>query len=427
MKKVEIPYIQSDLYTDVLENGLTVCVLPHTDFHQTYGIFATNYGSIDRTFIPLGDQNQVSVPDGVAHFLEHKMFEKKEGDVFQQFSTQGASANAYTSFTRTAYLFSCTEQVEKNVETLLDFVQSPYFTEDTVAKERGIIGEEIQMYRDDSDWQLYFGTIGSLFPTHPVRVDIAGTKKSIAEITKDTLYTCYNTFYHPSNMILFIVGNVNAQEIFIQIRENQDRKKFVSIPQISREIFVENEKPQSQTVEMAVQMPKLNIGIRADIQKFAEGSTLIKEEWTKNFLLTYLFGPQSKNYMRLMEKGLITNQFNFEYMEERSFGFGIVGGQSQKPEQLKEELLDILLNVRSESFDKRAFDLLLRKQQGQFYMAFHSLDWVANQAIRYALAGASLFDIPEQIQGLTVENLIETAEKWLVSENIASFMIVPKI
>ena len=166
----------------------------------------------------------MKVPDGIAHFLEHKLFEKEDGDVFQQFSRQGASANAFTSFTRTAYLFSSTSDVEKNLETLVDFVQDPYFSEKTVEKEKGIIGQEITMYDDNPDWRLYFGLIQNLYQNHPVKIDIAGTIESISHITKDLLYECYNTFYHPSNMLLFIVGPVDPNKFMDQVRENQAKK-----------------------------------------------------------------------------------------------------------------------------------------------------------------------------------------------------------
>ena len=426
MKKIEIPFLDTNLYTHTLKNGLTVSILPRPSFHQTFGIFATNYGSIDRTFIPLGEKEWFTAPDGVAHFLEHKMFEKKEGDVFQKFGTQGASANAYTSFTRTAYLFSCTDCVSENVETLLDFVQVPYFTEATVAKERGIIGEEIQMYNDDPDWQLYFGTIGSMFPTHPVRLDIAGTQSSIAKITKDMLYTCYHTFYHPSNMVLFLVGNIDSEQMMTFIEENQSKKTFEPKPSIKRKIFIENGAVCDKHMQMAIQMPKMKVGIRSNIEENKSGKTWIKDEWTKNLLLYYLFGPQSKNYMRLMDKGFITNQFSVDYMEERSFGFGMIGGQTKEPEALKHEIHQILHEAQSGQLDESAFQLLMKKQRGQFFMAFHSLDWIANQFIRFALQGASFFDVPKILDTISLEDFERIAKNWFHPQNLSSFTIFPK-
>ena len=187
------------------------------------GLFSTNYGSIDNIFGYAGEELK-SVPDGIAHFLEHKLFEKEEGDVFQKFGDQGASANAFTSFTRTSYLFSASNRVKENLLTLLDFVQEPYFTPETVEKEKGIIGQEIQMYQDDPNWRQFFGILNNMYPKHPLHIDIAGTIESIAEITADDLYRCYETFYHPSNMTLFVVGDIDPNEMMTWIKENQATK-----------------------------------------------------------------------------------------------------------------------------------------------------------------------------------------------------------
>lgn len=203
MNKTYFKQLEETLYHEQLSNGLNVYILPKKGFSKTFVTFTTNYGSIDREFIPLGKEEPVIVPDGIAHFLEHKMFEKEDGDVFSKFSENGASANAFTSSTRTAYLFSSTDKVLDNTKILLDFVQQPYFTKETVDKEKGIIAQEITMYDDLPDWRLYFGAIENMYKAHPVKIDIAGTVESIGEITAEHLYECYNTFYHPSNMVLF--------------------------------------------------------------------------------------------------------------------------------------------------------------------------------------------------------------------------------
>ena len=207
MEKRVYETLQETLFYEKMDNGLDVYILPKKGFHKTYATFTTNYGSVDNQFVPLGKTEMKRVPDGIAHFLEHKLFEKEDGDVFQQFSKQGASANAFTTFTRTAYLFSSTDNVEKNLETLMDFVQTPYFSDKTVEKEKGIIGQEIRMYDDNPDWRVYFGAIESMYHHHPVKIDIAGTIESIAEITKELLYECYETFYHPSK-----IGRASCRE-----------------------------------------------------------------------------------------------------------------------------------------------------------------------------------------------------------------------
>src|SRR5699024_4753107 len=212
MKHNYYQQIEEDIYSEILPNGLRVYILPKKEMAKTFSIFTTNYGSIDQSFVPLNEKDITHVPDGIAHFLEHKLFEKEDRDVFQDFSKQGASANAFTSFTKTAYLFSATSNIQKNLETLIDFVQDPYFSEESVEKEKGIIAQEIKMYDDQPDWRAFFGTIKSLYHHHPVQIDIAGTVESIHKITKDDLYTCYHTFYHPSNMTLFVAGNVDPEE-----------------------------------------------------------------------------------------------------------------------------------------------------------------------------------------------------------------------
>lgn len=220
MKEIVFEQLNEKLYHETLANGLEVYILPKQGFNKTYATFTTKYGSIDNHFIPLDGGEPLKVPDGIAHFLEHKMFEDEDGDVFQLFSKQGASANAFTSFTRTAYLFSSTSEVDKNLETLLDFVQHPYFTEKSVEKEKGIIGQEITMYDDNPDWRVYFGIIENMYENHPVRIDIAGTVELIDKITKDLLYKCYETFYHPKNMVLFVIGSLQPDEIIKLVKTN---------------------------------------------------------------------------------------------------------------------------------------------------------------------------------------------------------------
>ena len=202
----------------------------------------TNYGSTDRTFTPIQEKENISVPDGIAHFLEHKLFEKEDRDVFSDFLKQGASPNAYTSFTKTAYLFSATKMVEKNVETLLDFVQDPFFLMNLLRRKKELLRQEIKMYDDQPDWRSFMGTIKNMFKNHPVNIDIAGTVSSISTITKEDLYTCYNTFYHPKNMVLFVIGNFNPDTMMATIEENQGQKNFPVLDGINRDIPDEPEK-----------------------------------------------------------------------------------------------------------------------------------------------------------------------------------------
>jgi predicted Zn-dependent peptidase len=304
MEKITFNQLQEELFYEKMPNGLDVYILPKKGFNKTYATFTTKYGSIDNHFIAKGDTDFTKVPDGIAHFLEHKLFEKEHGDVFQQFSKQGASANAFTSFTRTAYLFSSTSNFDQNLETLIDFVQEPYFSEKTVEKEKGIIGQEITMYDDNADWRLYFGLIQNMYHKHPVKIDIAGTIDSIAKISKDMLYQCYYTFYHPSNMLLFVVGQVDANKTMEFIRNNQTKKSFDPQAEIKRRF---EEEPvgvaeKKKVLQMNVQSSKCLVGIKAKDQKLA-GPEMLKSELTTNLLLDILFGKSSENYQKLYSAG----------------------------------------------------------------------------------------------------------------------------
>ena len=285
MEKIIFEQLQEELYYEKLANGLDVYILPKTEFNKSYATFTTKYGSVDNHFKSLAKKEFVQVPDGIAHFLEHKLFEKEDGDVFQQFSKQGASANAFTSFTRTSYLFSSTSNFEQNLTTLIDFVQDPYFSDKTVEKEKGIIGQEINMYDDNPDWRLYFGTISNMYHQYPVKIDIAGTIESIAPITKEMLYECYHTFYHPSNMLLFIVGPVDAESIMEQIRQNQNSKKYEPQAEIERKFEAEPETvaKKKSTIQMNVQTPKVMLGIKA-VNVHQSGNELLKTRVSNEYL-----------------------------------------------------------------------------------------------------------------------------------------------
>ncbi|MFX3624685.1 MAG: EF-P 5-aminopentanol modification-associated protein YfmH [Ectobacillus sp.] len=427
MEKIVFDQLKEELLYEKLPNGLEVYVLPKRGFNKTYATFTTKYGSIDNTFVPLGKDEKLHVPDGIAHFLEHKLFEKEDHDAFQLFTKQGASSNAFTSFTRTAYLFSCTSNVEQNLTTLLDFVQEPYFTEKTVEKEKGIIGQEIQMYQDNPDWRLYFGLIDSLYQKHPVKIDIAGTIESISNITKDLLYECYSTFYHPSNMLLFVVGPVNPEEIMRLVSDNQAKKNYTDQPEIQR--FFEEEpeevKEKKTVLPMTVQTPKCLVGIKAKNSK-KTGRELLKHEITVTLLLDYLFGKGSNNYEGLYQDGLIDDTFSYDYTEESNFGFAMVGGDTKHPDQLAEKLISIFLNTNYENLSAEALNRAKKKKIGGFLRSLNSPEYIANQFTRYAFNGSSLFDALSVLEEITLEDLQAAAKDFVDEKRMSVCQVVPK-
>jgi predicted Zn-dependent peptidase len=263
-KVIENKLLKEKIFWQKVEPGLEVFVLPKRGYNKKYATFATRFGSIDSHFVVEGEGQELVVPDGVAHFLEHKLFEEKEGNVFDRFAKLGASSNAFTNFTNTAYLFSSTDNFEECLEILLDFVQQPYFTEENVEKEKGIIEQEIRMYEDNPQWRIFFNLLAALYQKHPVRKDIAGTVESIRQIDKDVLYQCYRTFYHPSNMAVFVVGDVDPDKTMKQVADNIARHGHAPLGEIKR--FYPQEGPNLAekfvSQELVVSQPIINLGIK---------------------------------------------------------------------------------------------------------------------------------------------------------------------
>ncbi|WML52057.1 pitrilysin family protein [Neobacillus sp. PS3-12] len=428
MEKITFDQLQEALFYEKMPNGLNVYILPKAGFNKTFATFTTKYGSVDNHFVPLGKQEFKQVPDGIAHFLEHKLFEKEDGDVFQQFSRQGASANAFTSFTRTAYLFSSTSDVEKNLETLVDFVQDPYFSDKTVEKEKGIIGQEITMYDDNPDWRLYFGLISNLYKNHPVRIDIAGTVESISHITKELLYECYHTFYHPSNMLLFIVGPIDPKAIMDQVRENQANKEYKEQPEIQRKFEAEPGEvaEKKQVLEMNVQTSKCLVGIKA-LHADLSGAEMLKNELTMNVLLDLLFGKSSENYDQLYNKGLIDETFSYDYTLEQGFGFAMLGGDTPDPDQLAETLKNMLFEAENgKAFSEERLKRAIKKKIGAFLRAINSPEYIANQFTRYAFNDMNLFDVVPTLEKITLNDVASLASEIIAEERFSVCQVIPK-
>lgn len=427
MKTIEFQQLDETLYYEKLENGLDVYILPKKGFSKTFVTFTTKYGSIDRSFVPIGETEAITVPDGIAHFLEHKMFEKEDGDVFQKFSQYGASANAFTSFTRTAYLFSATNHIYESTKTLLDFVQQPYFTEATVNKEKGIIGQEITMYDDQPDWRLYFGTIENMYHTHPVKIDIAGTIESIDGITAEHLYTCYHTFYHPSNMLLFVVGAVDPQEMMDFIRNDQAAKEFPAPSPIKRLFDAEptDVAVKERTLHMDVQKPKAYVGLKAK-ETSLSGAKMLKHELAVQIGLELLFGRTSDFYTRVYESGLVDESYDFDFTLEKGFGFTLVGSDTSEPEKLvlliKQELEKAEV---AHPFTDAAVERVKRKKIGFYLRALNSLEFIANQFTRYAFNDMNLFDAVPTLETITVADIEEAMQSIQGESQQTVFTILP--
>lgn len=419
MEKRYYETLKETLYYEKLANGLQVYLLPKAEYNKTFATFSTHYGSVDNTFVPLGESEMVTVPDGVAHFLEHKMFESPTGDVFQDFAKYGGSANAFTSHDVTTYLFSCTNELMANLELLLNFVQEPYFTPENVEKEKGIIGQEINMYEDNADWVIYQKTLEQLYPEHPVGIDIAGTIETISGITHETLYTCYNTFYHPNNMMMFVIGNFDVEVVSEFIRTNQAAKTFAPPTPIDRKIVHDTTQPmeKSLTLEMDVSMPKIMIGIKnQDVFNVAPRQQL-KNELAYDSMLDILFGTSSKNYDKMLADGIINDSFGYSQTNDPGVGYTLMSTDTENPDAFVAAIKAIITEFDPVSISADDVEYFKRKSMGQFIRSLNSVEFIANQFTRYAFNGMNIFEVIEIMNEINTDDIINAYHNFAQTNN----------
>ncbi len=402
VKTVENTRLNEKYVEAVHESGLKILICPKPEFATSHAIFGTRYGSIDTKFRIKGETEFTEVPEGIAHFLEHKLFESEDGDAFSRFSATGASANAYTSFDRTCYLFSCTERFDENLDILLDFVRHPYFTEQTVQKEQGIIGQEIRMYDDDAGWRVFFNLLCSVYSEHPVRIDIAGTVESIAKIDAALLYKCYETFYNPSNMFLCIAGPVSPDAILARVDEVMKAAKGV---EIERGTFNEPAGVLRERVEvnMPVAQPLFSIGYKEDCSKNPEKS--LKERVETDILLEMLAGKSSRLYNDLLDKGLINDQFGCSYFTGYGVAVEMFEGESASPDAVAEAIEAELERLRRDGVDENEFIRAKNALYGKSVRMYNSVERIATALVGAAIEGCGIFEVQEIYDSVTKSDI----------------------
>lgn len=407
--------IDEKIYEAELNNGLKLFIIPKKGFQKTFVTYTTQFGSLDNKFKPHGSDTYVTVPDGVAHFLEHKLFENEEEDLFTAFAEDNAQVNAFTSFDRTSYLFSATGNVDRNIKRLLTMVETPYFTKETVDKEKGIIEEEIKMYQEQPGYKLMFNTLKAMYETHPIRVDIAGSVESIYEITKDDLYLCYETFYHPSNMVLFVVGDVDAEHIYEVIAEHENKRDKVNQPQIVRDAL--NEKREvnefNVTESMKLQSPRLMLGFKNETLKNEPNEVYVKRDLEMTLFYEMVFGEETDFYQTLLNQDLIDETFGYQFVLEPTYSFSVITSATQYPDKLKALLLEELENTQGKLSDTEAFNLLKKQFIGEFISGLNSPEYIANQYTKLYFEGVSLFDLLDIVESITLDSVNETANTCL--------------
>ncbi|MGV3129168.1 EF-P 5-aminopentanol modification-associated protein YfmH [Staphylococcus simulans] len=420
MKKQYYELIDETVYESQMDNGLKVFIIPKPGFQKTFVTYTTQFGSLDSRFKPLGSDEFVTVPDGVAHFLEHKLFEKEEGDLFTEFAEDNAQVNAFTSFDRTSYLFSATSNVERNILRLMKMVETPYFSEATVEKEKGIIAEEIKMYQEQPGYKLMFNTLRAMYADHPVKVDIAGSVESIYKITKDDLYLCYETFYHPSNMVMFVVGNVDPESINTLITEHEAKRELTAQPEIVRDSLAEPEAVQQSKVveEMNIQIPRLMLGFK-NVPKEGSQEAYMKRDLEMTFFFEMVLGEETDFYQNLLNDGLIDDTFGYQFVLEPSYSFSLITSSTPDPSQLKRLLLDELKTKAGHLTDEEAFELLKKQFIGEFISSLNSPEYIANQYTKLYFEGVSLFNMLDIVDSITLDSINEASVASLNFDQIA--------
>ena len=412
-------------YTFKHKSGLSVYVFPKK-LTTSYALFATRYGAVDNKFKIEGDEEFTCVPDGIAHFLEHKMFECEGGvDAFELYAKTGASANAYTSNTMTAYLFSCTERFYESLDVLLDFVTHPYFTEQTVQKEQGIIGQEIRMYDDHPGARLEKGLLQAMYEKNKMRVDIAGTTESIAEITADTLYKCYYTFYNLNNMALCVCGDVNPERVL----EVCDKVlKEAPAQSIIRDYEDDDERREvyrkRSVCELSVSKPIFAIGIK-DLDISSEPKMRMKKSYGMNILNEILYSQSGKMYNELYERNLISSDLSASCEHTMYCSFIQISSESSNPEEVYDYFVRYIEETKKKGLDVDEFELAKRTIYASNIKSFDSTEEISNNLIYNVFDGGDILDAPEIISSIDIEYVTELLNSMYKEEYYAMSVVNP--
>lgn len=391
MNKIENAKIKEVCYEEILSNGLRVMIIPKKGIEKKYIIWATRFGSIDNTFIDQESGKEVNVPDGIAHFLEHKMFEQKNGvDSLYKLMALGIDANAYTTNDHTAYLFECSDHFYEGLDELMDYVQNPYYTDKNVEKEKGIIGQEIRMYDDDPSWQLYINTMDCLYKNNPIKIDIAGTQETIAPINPQMLYTCYNNFYHPSNMVLVVVGDFEPKELLEEIKKRLiPKEKRAEIKRIyPEEPSMINKKEKE--VSMDVSQPLFMIGVKVDSN--IESKEKVKEHIAIEIILNMLLGKSSKLFDELYEKNLLLDEPSMEFEFSKEYAHILICSQSKNPKEVYNKILDEIKKLKESGINEADFERIKKKIYGDYVIEYNNVGSIGRMFVSDSIKGINSFD-----------------------------------
>jgi predicted Zn-dependent peptidase len=428
------PTLREEVHRTLLPGGLEVLFCPKPGFRKRYACYSTHYGSIDSEFRGPGEESARRVPDGIAHFLEHTLFETPRGNISELFARNGAYSNAATSFNTTTYIFAAAERFFDNLELLLSFVEAPTFDAGKVEKEKGIIEQEIQMYQDDPGWVGYMGLLESLFERHPLRLDIAGSAESIRGIDVEALGRCYRTFYSPRNMILFVIGDLDREEVFDFVAERSAGGKGPAgkgaepgAAAIERVYPEEPEEPARLEFrrEMEVALPKLLLGFK-EVAAPASGRPFLHRELVSELMLDILFGRGSDCFQRLYQEQLILDDFGASFHSCSGVAYAALGGETPRPEELRKAILLEVERVQEAGIPSEDFERQKRKFMGSFIRHFNSLEYIAGNYTYFRFHQVDLFQAIDILNGIRREEVEERARALLDQKRSATSLVSPR-
>ena len=403
MQVIENLKVKEKAYIEKLKNGLTIIIVPKAGIRKKYVIFGTHYGSNDSKFIVPGENEVTEVPKGVAHFLEHKMFEQENGrNSLDVLSSLGVNANAYTTNTHTAFLYECTDNFYEALDEFMDYVQHPYFTDENVEKEKGIIGQEIMMYDDYPEWKVYLNALEAMYHNNPVKLDITGTIETISHIDKEILYKCYNTFYNPSNMCLVVCGDFVPEEILKEIEKRLINKN--SSGEIKRIYEEEDEsivKPNIE-VKMDVSIPLFTMGIKC---KPANQTQKVKKDIAISILLNMIIGESSTLYQDLYKSGILLNSPSYEFNFTNEYAHILISGSSRNPQEFYNKLNEEIKNLKTNGLDKENFERIKKKLYGEYIKEYNDVSDIARMFLNDFMNGINSFEYLEEITSIDINYL----------------------
>ena len=415
------PAVKEMVYRTRLSNGLTVALLPKKEFKEVYGSVTVQFGSVD-TLVTEVDGDVKEYPAGIAHFLEHKLFEREDSsDLMSAFTSLGADSNAFTSFTKTSYLFSATDHFLENLDLLDELVTSAHFTEDSILREQDIIQQEREMYQDDPDSCLFFSTLANLYPGTPLATDIVGSEESISQINLTNLQENFTRFYKPVNMSLFLVGNFDVD----QVQDYFERKELedLDVQEVAREKFVLQDVKQTDSMRMEVSSPKLAIGIRGK-QEVAEADCY-RHHILLKLLFAMMFGWTSDRFQKLYESGKIDASLSLEVEVTSRFHFVMLTMDTKEPVALSHQFRKAIRNFTKDlDITEDHLDIIKREMFGEFFSSMNSLEFIATQYDAFE-HGETIFDLPKILQEITLEDVLEAGHHLIDEGDIVDFTIFP--